>query len=281
MNIQIDHVVIAGKDLDEMRAGFASVGLTPDEGGQHADGHTHNALIGFEDGSYLELIAPMPGGTAPGHVWSDYMNNNAGVCAWAIRSNDIRADVEMFRQRGITVGDPVQGGRNRPDGVRLEWITAKLGDGPLGSVLPFLIQDVTPRELRVPRTKSAEGLITGVEEVVIAIKDEIETSDLFRHLFLLSDIRKDANWEIGWSLTHLEGSPITLLQTGIHFPADRIEEIGESVLFVFLQTPNFHLADQQYGTFEDGYQDWFDRQIAWLEPGTPGAEYVGFIGDIE
>ncbi len=167
MPIQIDHVVIAGSDLAQLCAVFESIGLTPDEGGFHANGQTHNALIGFADGSYLELIAPTPGNLAPDHAWSKFMWTDGGVCAWAIRSTDIQADVALYRSRGVIVGDPTPGGRTRPDGVRLEWITAKLGDGPLGSALPFLIQDVTPREKRVPHTKSAEGWIKGVADVLI------------------------------------------------------------------------------------------------------------------
>ncbi len=146
----IDHIVIAGSNLAKLRATYEALGLFPVEGGVHADGQTHNALIPLPDGSYLELIAPTPGNTASNHPWSEFMRMNAGICAWAIRSNDIQADIELYRSRGITVGDPTPGGRTRPDGVRLEWITAQLGEGALGSAMPFLIQDVTPREWRVP-----------------------------------------------------------------------------------------------------------------------------------
>jgi hypothetical protein len=167
MAIQIDHVVIAGSDLAQLCRAFESVGLTPDEGGVHASGQTHNALIGFADGSYLELIAPIPGNLAPEHAWSKFMGANTGVCAWAIRTNDIQADIALYRSRGIIVGDPTPGGRTRLDGVCLKWMTAKLGSGPLGSTLPFLIQDLTPREQRVPRTKSAESWIKGVADMLI------------------------------------------------------------------------------------------------------------------
>ena len=190
MTVQIDHVVIAGSDLAQLCNAFTSIGLTPDEGGVHADGQTHNALIGFADGSYLELIAPTPGNTAANHPWAEFMRTNAGVCAWAIRSADIQADVALYRSRGIEVGDPTPGGRIRPDGVRLEWITAKLGTETLGSVLPFLIQDVTPREWRAPRTKSAEGLIIGISEVEIC--ENLSTThegltNLFHRAFVLPD----------------------------------------------------------------------------------------------
>jgi catechol 2,3-dioxygenase-like lactoylglutathione lyase family enzyme len=164
LNPQIDHIVIAGSDLDRLVADFTAFGLTPDAGGVHADGQTHNALIGFEDGSYLELIAPVPGREIS-HGWAAFMTENAGVCAWAIRSEDIQKDVVDYRTRGVTVADPRAGGRNRPDGVRVDWIVASMGDSvAIGSTLPFLIQDVTPRANRVPLTASASGF-SGVAHV--------------------------------------------------------------------------------------------------------------------
>src|SRR5215475_6177538 len=137
MPVQIDHIVIAGSDLAQLREQAEARGLGSVEGGVHIGGKTHNALVGFPDGSYLELIAPTPGNTAPDHEWSEFMRTDAGVCAWAIRSTDIEADSMLFRSRGVAVGEPVSGGRTRSDGVQLQWRTVKLGNGPHGSLLPF------------------------------------------------------------------------------------------------------------------------------------------------
>src|SRR5579859_2684039 len=172
MQVQIDHIVIAGSDLAALRAQSEAHGLPPVEGGVHVGGETHNALVSFPDGTYLELIAPTPGNTAPDHVWTEFMHTEAGVCAWAIRSTNLEADTALYRSRGISVSDPVSGGRTRTDGVRLDWRTARLGDDPLGSVLPFLIQDVTPRDLRVPKPAGGYEKIAGIECVVFGVSDE-------------------------------------------------------------------------------------------------------------
>jgi hypothetical protein len=58
-----------------------------------------------------------------------------------------------LRAAGFAVSDPRAGGRIRPDGQELRWRTATL-DGDFA--LPFLIEDVTPRELRVPGGPAAE-----------------------------------------------------------------------------------------------------------------------------
>ena len=128
----IDHVTVCGDDLDRMRRAFAEIGLATEYGGAHANGLTHMAVAGFEDGSYLELIAPMTGADltkAAGMMagWLPLMTGNAGAGAWAMRASEIHERVEGLRARGIAVRGPEPGGRTRPDGTRLEWETAIVG----------------------------------------------------------------------------------------------------------------------------------------------------------
>ena len=66
MTLTTDHVPIARSDLDAATEEFTRVGLEPEYGGTHADGTTHMAVVGFDDGSYLELIS----GTDP-HIEPD------------------------------------------------------------------------------------------------------------------------------------------------------------------------------------------------------------------
>jgi len=72
--------------------------------------------------------------------------------------------------------DPIRGGRQRPDGVKVEWdVTFPHGDrGGQGSRgrLPFFCHDVTPREVRVPvdaeKTTHACGAL-GVKEINVIV----------------------------------------------------------------------------------------------------------------
>jgi hypothetical protein len=57
MSLSLDHLVIRVEDLEQTITDFDSLGFTVQRGGTHADGSTHNALIGLADGSYFELIA--------------------------------------------------------------------------------------------------------------------------------------------------------------------------------------------------------------------------------
>ena len=149
--LPIDHVTVAGADLRRMQAALAAVGIETVYGGAHSDGATEMALVSFPDGTYLELIAPRPQPIrtfVERHPWSRFFKNEAGPCAWAVRTGDLSEEVRRLRSAGIAVSGATANGRQRPDGVRLEWETATPGADPAGSFFPFLIRDVTARDLR-------------------------------------------------------------------------------------------------------------------------------------
>src|SRR5436309_237444 len=86
-DLKIDHVTVAGAQLDAMRKALtAAAGIPTEYGGPHSNHATEMALVSFPDGSYLELmgIQPKPDPAAvSAHVWSRFLQNNAGPCAFA------------------------------------------------------------------------------------------------------------------------------------------------------------------------------------------------------
>src|SRR5882757_10243853 len=170
--LELDHVSICGPDLDALRQAFTSVGMTPDFGGPHGNGVTQMALVGFEDQSYIELISPIKPGVTEGSDWAKFMSADAGNCAWAVSTNVLLQDVDRLKKAGIAVGDPKRGSRKRPDGMSLEWVTAQVGPGTAGSLLPFMIEDQTPRTWRVQPSESMKGApVFGVDSVIVGVND--------------------------------------------------------------------------------------------------------------
>ena len=57
------------------------------------------------------------------------MRDNAGPCAWAVRSDDVAAEAARLRAAGhCGIRSRNKSGRTRPDGFRLEWETATVGE---------------------------------------------------------------------------------------------------------------------------------------------------------
>jgi len=151
MPLAIDHLVYAVPDLAEATNAIeAAWGVRPAFGGQHATG-THNALLALGPTTYLEIIALDPAQTDRSQA---YFGMNVppitpSLRTWAARTPDVQATVDRAIAQGYTPGAIRDGGRLRPDGVRLSWRNTlwagpwpPVGDG----LVPFLIQwgDGTP-----------------------------------------------------------------------------------------------------------------------------------------
>ena len=161
--LELDHVSVCGSNLDPLRQSFADVGLTPDIGGPHGNGITQMAIIGFDYGTYIELIAPIKAGATAGSDWAKFMSEDAITCAWAVGTNVLLQEVDRLKKAGIPVKSPEPGSRKRPDGMSIEWKTADVGSGTPGSTLPFIIEDQTPRVWRVQTSASVQGSPRGLE----------------------------------------------------------------------------------------------------------------------
>jgi hypothetical protein len=163
---QLDHVVLVARDLNMAIADHRRRGFTVTPGGEHADGVTHNALITFADGSYLELVAFRDLDRALTHRWWKVAADGGGLADFALLSDDLAADSAALAE--LVKTPPKDGGRIRPDGVELKWRTAVLK-----APLPFVIEDITARDLRVPggaASQHANGAI-GIASVAVGAID--------------------------------------------------------------------------------------------------------------
>ncbi len=174
----IDHIVILVSDLEEAVRDYTELGFNVVPGGEHTGGVSHNALIAFEDGSYIELIAfrgPVP---ADHHFYREGVTE--GLITFALLPGAIETDVAAARARGVEYDGPTPGGRLRPDGTRIEWQIAT----PHTHDLPFLCADVTPRELRVPGGDAHihKNGATGIAYITIETRNLQESIIRYRDL---------------------------------------------------------------------------------------------------
>ena len=166
--LTLDHVVILVGDLEQAIAGYSALGFTVQRGGTHADGATHNALVGFADGSYLELIAFIR--PKPDHRWGGWAaRGHSGFIDYALLPSSVGAVVDRARVAGLVYQGPSDGGRQRLDGEVLRWQTGT----PPTSELPFLCGDITPRSLRVVEGNvrvHANG-VSGIASITVLVAD--------------------------------------------------------------------------------------------------------------
>lgn len=163
----IDHVVILVANLESAMSSYREQGFTVVAGGRHPTG-THNALIGFADGSYLELLAFYE--PRPQSRWWQKLARGGGLISACLQTNNLREEIVAMRNAHIDMGDPRPLSRVRPDGYGLKWVLSEyLGEH--ADLLPFLIEDETPREERVPKERRHPNGVTGIEVMTFAVED--------------------------------------------------------------------------------------------------------------
>jgi Glyoxalase-like domain len=163
----LDHLVIVVNDLEQAAKDYASLGFIVVPGGEHPVG-SHNALISFPDGSYLEIIAFYRDATD--HRWWDALSKGERLVDFCVQTDDLPGDTLKLREAGVAVNDPVIWSRKRPDGFELKWLLS-LATGSHRGVAPFLIEDITPRAARIPQQFGHANGIIGMDKVIVAVSD--------------------------------------------------------------------------------------------------------------
>ncbi len=281
--MKIDHVTIAGASLTRMQDDFAKLGLTTDYGGAHSNGITQMALLGFDDGSYIELISNIEAGQKHHAFWGKHITHNGGPCAWATYSEDVAAEAAHVADLGIAIDGPHYYNRQRPDGALVEWDLAFLDDKGAGACLPFIIKDITPRELRVRPSASVSGragesaLLKGINSVILGVKSLKTSSDLFRRVYGWSVPQIKEDVDFGATLAHFEGTAVTLAtplteQQGL---AERLIQFNESPYAFLIATANFSAACEQFDLMPP--VSYFGQQVAWFYPDQLNGTRLGVI----
>ncbi len=269
-DLKIDHATVAGRDLKTVQAGLEAVGIPIVYGGAHANGVTEMALASFPDGSYLEAIAVQakadPQALAR-HEWAQFLKEDSTPCAWAVQTKDLAAERRRLQAAGVTVSEPVRAGRQRPDGVRLDWETADIGSGVRGSFFPFFIHDFTPREQRAfPQGKPTLRDFKGVSRVVIAVRNLDAAIEQYRKAFALPAAIKQVDKDFGAQLAILGGAPVVLaqpLRVG-NWLDERLQRFGEGPCA-------FVLGAARPGRYKAASKTrWFAVDISWFDPAKLG-----------
>ena len=104
MILGIDHLVIVVQNLAQAAQDYEQLGFTVIPGGQHPVG-SHNALISFADGSYLEIISFYR--EAADHRWWEPLGKGERLVDFCFQTDDLRGDTKKLKEAGVAINDPV------------------------------------------------------------------------------------------------------------------------------------------------------------------------------
>lgn len=144
MQAQIDHLVVAARNLEEgAEYLFGSLGIKPQEGGEHAAQGTHNRVLRLGESCYLEVIAVNPHAPKPPHprwfeldseAMQERLRRRPLLLTWAVRTDRI----EQLAGRSIVPLGPVT--PMSRGSLRWRLTLSEGGLLPGGGIIPFLIQ---------------------------------------------------------------------------------------------------------------------------------------------
>jgi len=166
----------------------------------------------------------------------------------------------------------VRSGRERPDGVRLDWEAARVGAEPNGTFFPFLIHDFTPRQQRVsPKGQPTTKDFSGVSKVVIAVRDLEASVKRYREAYGLPAPLQQVDGDFGAHLALLGGTPVVLAAplTDQSWLAGRLAKLGEGPCAFVLRARK---ASQYKAASKTR---WFGSPVSWLDADKLGWQ-LGF-----
>ena len=187
--LALDHIVLVVTNLKHAIAQFQSNGFTVVEGG--TNGPTHNALITFTDGTYIELIAlqslatraifrllSMTGFLGLRRLVKQDFNNrlfrwfggSQGFSDICFRVTDLDAFQDRCAELRLPLTTTLEFRRQRPDGIDVRWRLA----GTIDDSQAFFIEDITPIQYRIPEGKSREHANGAIGIIRVTSKVSLE-----------------------------------------------------------------------------------------------------------
>jgi hypothetical protein len=174
----INHLVLAGHDLEAMRSHYAGLGFTVTPRGQHPFG-TGNSLVQLH-GTYLELLAVTAPQDIPEHRAGhfsfaafnrDYLARHEGFSMLVHDTPDARADIAAWRAAGLQTYEPFDFSRSArmADGreITVRFSLAFVSHPAAPWLGLFACQHHTPEYFAQPRYLQHANGATRVQDVWI------------------------------------------------------------------------------------------------------------------
>ena len=187
-SFELDHLVVVVKDLEKATSIFRDKGFYVSPGGSH--GLTINALILFEEGPYIELIAMKSNllrkifkilhlfrflrvieFLAPSlmHRFINWFTQSNGIRDICFSNSNFKHNIFPETKKSETLLPKKKFYRETLSGEKAEWYLT----GYEMHSLPFFIEDITNKEIRFPIDNSDTNKInTGfISKVIVNVKE--------------------------------------------------------------------------------------------------------------
>lgn len=204
----INHLVLAGQDLEALRSAYQALGFTVMPRGSLPFGIS-NSLIQLQ-GSYLELLSVTgdvpehrPGHFSFGAFNRDYLGRHEGFSMLVLDTTDARADILSWREAGLQVYEPFDFSKisTMPDGekIKLSFTLAFVTHPAAPWFGIFACQHYRPQYYAQPQYQNHSNAASTVQDVWIAGEAAQDLAEFLTKVSGASSVR--------------QGGDLTVLQT--------------------------------------------------------------------
>jgi len=154
---RLDHILYAGRDLEELISTFESLsGIRAGGGGSHPGLGTQNALAALGKDVYLELIAPDPKQQVAGSYGELFGTfGQPRIYAYMIRAQNLEHLKALMAGAGVE-SDLIEASRTMPNGAKLKWRLLLPRRNEFGECLPKFIDWMDTTHPAVTSVKGCE-----------------------------------------------------------------------------------------------------------------------------
>lgn len=166
-----DHTIIFVHSIEEASANFAALGFDVIKRPDAGESETDIRLICLADSSYLELFAFKDQSKPSNHRWYPLVGNGEGWVDYSLFCEAVAPFVHALNAVNVPATEPRSGGKSLLDGRAWKVGVVDAGFGIGNPTMPFFLEDLAPRENRVP--PSGNPRLTTVGTTLVT--DSIET----------------------------------------------------------------------------------------------------------
>ncbi len=135
----MDHVGIVVRDMPKTQKDFEKLGFKVHTGGHFPDG-SFNAIVSFENGSYLELLSYAEGSSASDIV--DFAKKHEGAYFLGLNVSSAQETSDYLKARDFDASSPEPGTVKKtgdPEPPPTRWYTVGTADKPVADKLTFTL----------------------------------------------------------------------------------------------------------------------------------------------
>lgn len=184
MNLPLlDHLIFLTDDLVRLSVAWQDAGFTVQDRADEKPGSTVSRFVVFPDGSYVQLAAFRAASSMASNRLGPVMAAGGGWADYSFRVEDLDAAAKRASTSGVALGAVHEVGNSIAAAGSWSLRLLLAGRGAAGDdALPFLVQDVARRDLRVPTGAAHANGAQGIAGISVGAVSPADTAARFRGL---------------------------------------------------------------------------------------------------